>query len=563
MEEKDKMDENDKKNKPFEIEEENHNKIIEKRNTSKDIMDENAININTRRGSQTITEEVINIINKDKYKKYKNKNENEITKIKVEGEEKEKEKKKIEEMSELELLKYQRNHQDKLIEYKLLFEFIDLLKVKTIKFRDSDITFFNELLTDQTYIVKEKNNLNFEEIVFKNCVIGEFNIDKYFPRITKLQIINCNLPFELNNYLKVNNLTHLKLDNVGLTVESFNLLITHIGNNNPKNIRVISLKNNNIGYLDFDKFIKIENLEILDVSNNKIPLFFCAQNSQRPKLINLTSNRIIFTFDIKNMIQTLKKNFFFLLSNNYGLLRENNREIYIDYLFEKLSNLDYPIKELSLTNLYVGNYYNQMKKLNLSKFQNSLQELDISFGCINNDDIISLLNENLALYNLKKLNLKRNKITEEIFALLKKTDYHKKFVYLKELDFSENDINIKVNGDNEKMNAFLNFFEQFKSIKKFIVRNTPFELNINDYIEKQYNVFKKDKKKNLKNNLPKEKMIEEIIIDLNKINENLKAKETNVKIFIYNIYNSKFVKGINKFKILEKIYFEDIFEFNK
>lgn len=563
MEEKDKMDENDKKNKPFEIEEENHNKIIEKRNTSKDIMDENAININTRRGSQTITKEVIDIINKDKYKKYKNKNENEITKIKVEGEEKEKEKKKIEEMSELELLKYQRNHQDKLIEYKLLFEFIDLLKVKTIKFRDSDITFFNELLTDQTYIVKEKNNLNFEEIVFKNCVIGEFNIDKYFPRITKLQIINCNLPFELNNYLKVNNLTHLKLDNVGLTVESFNLLITHIGNNNPKNIRVISLKNNNIGYLDFDKFIKIENLEILDVSNNKIPLFFCAQNSQRPKLINLTSNRIIFTFDIKNMIQTLKKNFFFLLSNNYGLLRENNREIYIDYLFEKLSNLDYPIKELSLTNLYVGNCYNQMKKLNLSKFQNSLQELDISFGCINNDDIISLLNENLALYNLKKLNLKRNKITEEIFALLKKTDYHKKFVYLKELDFSENDINIKVNGDNEKMNAFLNFFEQFKSIKKFIVRNTPFELNINDYIEEQYNVFKKDKKKNLKNNLPKEKMIEEIIIDLNKINEYLKAKETNVKIFIYNIYNSKFVKGINKFKILEKIYFEDIFEFNK
>jgi len=563
MEEKDKMDENDKKNKPFEIEEENHNKIIEKRNTSKDIMDENAININTRRGSQAITEEVINIINKDKYKKYKNKNENEITKIKVEGEEKEKEKKKIEEMSELELLKYQRNHLDKLIEYKLLFEFIDLLKVKTIKFRDSDITFFNELLTDQTYIVKEKNNLNFEEIVFKNCVIGEFNIDKYFPRITKLQIINCNLPFELNNYLKVNNLTHLKLDNVGLTVESFNLLITHIGNNNPKNIRVISLKNNNIGYLDFDKFIKIENLEILDVSNNKIPLFFCAQNSQRPKLINLTSNRIIFTFDIKNMIQTLKKNFFFLLSNNYGLLRENNREIYIDYLFEKLSNLDYPIKELSLTNLYVGNCYNQMKKLNLSKFQNSLQELDISFGCINNDDIISLLNENLALYNLKKLNLKRNKITEEIFALLKKTDYHKKFVYLKELDFSENDINIKVNDDNEKMNTFLNFFEQFKSIKKFIIRNTPFELNINDYIEKQYNVFKKDKKKNLKNNLPKEKMIKEIIIDLNKINENLKAKETNVKIFIYNIYNSKFVKGINKFKILEKIYFEDIFEFNK
>ena len=74
---------------------------------------------------------------------------------------------------------------------------------------------------------------------------------------------------------------------------------------------------------------------------------------------------------------------------------------------------------------------------------------------------------------------------------------------------------------------------------------------------------KKTKKKNLKNNLPKEKMIEEIIIDLNKINEYLKAKETNVKIFIYNIYNSKFVKGINKFKILEKIYFEDIFEFNK
>ena len=567
MEEKNKMDsknnniKNEKIIQPLEIEEGNQNQIIDKKNKSKEIIDENAININAKKDLRIITEEVIDIINKDKYKKYKIENKNEITKIKIEGEEKkEKEKEKqrksqeLSEMLEIELLKAERNYLDKLIEYKLLFEFIDLLKVKTIRFRDITISYLDTLLKEQAYIVKEKNNLNLEEIIFKNSDIYKFNINQFFPKITKLKIIQCNIPFELNDYIHVNNLTHLMLDNIGLITENFDSLIAHICKNNSKNIRVISVKNNNIGVISFDNSVKLENLEILDASNNKISLFNCNPNFLNSKLIDLTSNRITFTHTIKSLLEQFKK-IFFLLTNNYGLLRENVRKKYINYLFEKLPLLDYPIKKLPLINLYVGkDCIEKMKQLDLTKFQNSLQELDISFGCLNNNDIISLLNKNLVLSNLKKLNLKRNKITEKIFELLIESNYHTKFVNLKELDFSENDININVHNDN-MLTKFLNFLEKFISIKKFIVKNTPFELKINDYIHNKIILLKQNKNKT---HLKNDEMKKEIIY-LTKIDNYLKEK-TNAKIYIYNINNSKYVSQIEKKKLFEKIKIKDKFK---
>ena len=217
--------------------------------------------------------------------------------------------------------------------------------------------------------------------------------------------------------------------------------------------------------------------------------------------------------------------------------------------------MDYPIKKLPLINLYVGkDCIEKMKQLDLTKFQNSLQELDISFGCLNNNDIISLLNKNLVLSNLKKLNLKRNKITEKIFELLIESNYHTKFVNLKDLDFSENDININVHNDN-MLTKFLNFLEKFISIKKFIVKNTPFELKINDYIHNKIILLKQNKNKT---HLKNDEMKKEIIY-LTKIDNYLKEK-TNAKIYIYNINNSKYVSQIEKKKLFEKIKIKDKFK---
>lgn len=96
-------------------------------------------------------------------------------------------------------------------------------------------------------------------------------------------------------------------------------------------------------------------------------------------------------------------------------------------------------------------------------------ELDLSYGQINNNDLISLLKINLALYNLKKLNLSRNKLTEGIFGFLLENKYQNKFTKLKIINLSENQINFI------ESQKYQNFFENFKSIKLFIVKYANFE----------------------------------------------------------------------------------------
>ena len=60
-------------------------------------------------------------------------------------------------------------------------------------------------------------------------------------------------------------------------------------------------------------------------------------------------------------------------------MRENCRQEYINYLFEIFPRINYPIKIMSLINLFVGNNYDKIKELNLSKFSTSLIELDLSW----------------------------------------------------------------------------------------------------------------------------------------------------------------------------------------
>ena len=175
----------------------------------------------------------------------------------------------------------------------------------------------------------------------------------------------------------------------------------------------------------------------MDFSNNKI--FFISNKIinaiKNIKLIDLTNNNISFPFGYNSLIEAGKKNgFLVLITKNYGLMRENCRQDYTNYLSEIIPKFEYPIRNLALINLYVGNNYNKIKELNLSKFNNSLIELDISYGNINNNDLISLLNKNLALYNLKKLNIAKNKLTEVLLDLLLENNFHNNFNKLKELN---------------------------------------------------------------------------------------------------------------------------------
>ena len=482
-----------------------------------------------------LTQDIINIINTDKYKKYKGTNENTLSKLKID------------------------NALEKFSEYKMLLEATDILKIKKIYFENISTSNFNDLLTENSYISKkfkkEGTEIVIEEIKFKNCDI-DINFGNTFPMIKVIKIINCPLPFNLHNNLNFNYLTHLILENAGLISENFEHLFFQIrGNPNlRKNLKVLSFKNNNIGMLDLCKGIpdnliqswgaEFLNLEIMDFSNNKI--FFISSKTinliKKIKLLDLTNNSIAFPFGYNFLIESAKKNkILVLITKNLGLMKENSREEYIKYLFDIIPKMDYQIKKLSLINLYIGNYYNKMKELNLSKFNNSLIELDLSFGYINDTDFIYLLRNNLALYNLKKLNLTRNKLTEILFDLLLKNDFQNKFLHLKELNLSENPVGFK------KAKNYQDFFENFKSIKILILKNTNFEESINNYMKNIINrYFEYEKFKDYKTNLTEENKEMKQIIDYEQKEKTYLSEKTNVTINIYDNYNNKYISQIRK-----------------
>ena len=545
------------------LNQENKNKELKEQqeNTNK----ENDIKNEKIKDTRTITNEIIDILNKDSYKKYKRENLNELKELKI------------------------KNEQD-FSEHKLLIDISDLLKVKKIKFENITSNYFNDLLTENSIIsnkfkiyslpkdiqdnikdkIPEEEKVNFnslenhekidmDEIVFKNCNI-DINFCNIFPIITKFKLINCQVPFNLHNKINFNYLTHLILENVGLINENFEYLFFQIraNINLRKNLKIFSVKNNKIGIIDLTKGIpdnlivsKVEfsNLEILDFSNNKV--FFFSKKIinaiKKIKIIDLTDNNIAFAFGYNNLIEIGKKiGFLLLITKNFGLMRENNRQEYINYLYDIIPRLDYPLKNLSLSNLYVGGNYNKMKELNLSKFNNTLLELDISYGNINNNDFISLLKNNLALYNLKKLNIKRNKLTEEIFDLLLKDKFETKFLKLKELNLSGNSISFK------KAINYQNFFEKFKSIKRLILKQTKFEMCINIYMKNKINrYYENERYKKYKTNFSSEDLEIQKIID----NNHYLSQKTNLTLYINDTNNYKYVSKIKKFypEILDNI----------
>ena len=516
---------------------------------------------------RTITSEIIDLLKNDIYKKYKT-GENQLRKLKIKTEE-------------------------NFLENKLLINLADLLGIKKISFENITTNIFNNLLNQKSFLVKkyqkinsemkkakeaektteEKNEIqdeiNLEEIVFKNCQIdSKLDIDYsgMFPLIKKLTIKNSKLTYDISANLNFNFMTHLILENIGLIDDNFNSIFMQIRKNRllKNNLKYISFKNNNIGLMDpskgidddkIEKELGLNNLEVLDLSNNRI--FFI--NSQiinalkKIKLINLTNNGIIFRSRYNTYINAGKKFLFLiLLTKNYALLNSHNKEEYINYLFEVIPKIDYGFNSMSFINLYSGKFYNKMKTLNLSKFSETLVDLDISYGNINDTDLNSLLKSNLALPNLKYLNLSKNKLTDGILDILLEGNYQEKFSKLKYLNLSCNQIHFK------KAEKYQNFFEKFKSLKLFEIKQTAFELCLNNYTRTIINrYYENERYKIYKTNFSDEDL------EIQKIMENDKylVNKTNVTISVYDTNNYKYVAKIKKFypEMLERINFETRF----
>ena len=512
---------------------------------------------------RTITPEIIEILKKDIFKKYI-KGEKQIVKLKIKTEE-------------------------NFLENQTLINVADLLGIKTISFHEISTNIFNSLLTSNSLLVKKfnrikkekeqeldkkegkeesneiKEEISLEEIIFNNCQI-DIDYSSIFPLIKKFTIKNCKIPYDISQNLNFNFLTNLVLENLGLNDDNFQNLFMIIKSNKylKNNLKLISLKNNNIGLvdpckgLDSDKIeqgLGLANLEIFNLSNNKIFFitFEMVNALKNIKLIDLTNNGLVFPTRYSTFLSARKKILFLvLLTKNYALLNDNNKEEYINYLFDVIPKINYEFKSLSFINLYVGKFCEKMKTLNLSKFNNSLIELDISYGNINDKDLSALLKGNLNLSNLKILNLSKNKLTEKIIDIFAE-NFMEQFSKLKYLYLSGNKLTFK------KAANYQNFFEKFKSLKLFEVKNTPFELSLNNYTRTIINrYYENERYKTYKTNFSSEDL------EMEKIAQNNKylLTKTNVTISVFDVNNYKYVSKIKKFypEILERINFETKFQ---
>ena len=182
---------------------------------------------------------------------------------------------------------------------------------------------------------KEENKIEeeiyLEKIIFNNCKI-DIDFGSIFPLIKNITLKNCKLPYDLSFKLNFNYLTDLILENIGLIDDNIQSLFNLIKKNNSlKNtLKKISLRNNNISIFDpckgmidvkskIEEILGLSNLEILDLSNNK--LVFIGSKIihalDKIKLINLTNNNIVFPSVYTSFLKmSKKKSFLVLLTKN-------------------------------------------------------------------------------------------------------------------------------------------------------------------------------------------------------------------------------------------------------
>ena len=159
---------------------------------------------------------------------------------------------------------------------------------------------------------------------------------------------------------------------------------------------------------------------------------------------------------------------------------------------------------------------------------------------------MNILNNCLSIKNnLSRLNISYNSITEEIFELLTEDKINTLLKNLRNLDLSHNLIHFKkLNSySNPKLNPFVIFLDNYSQLELLILKSTPFEEIINDYIKVEVKMhYIKEKKPDVKDIKSDKdvkeikKLIEDNCLQINRvfhivINDLITLKYTNPKRF--------------------------------
>ena len=338
-----------------------------------------------------------------------------------------------------------------------------------------------------------KNKGKIIELSIHDSTLEDIDFQKNFHNLEVLKFKNTKLSFNIADKIKFDKLDTLKLENVGLINENFNILFEQLRKNEimRKNLRVFSVKNNNISFLDYkkgyaDNILKtmtFTNLEILDMSYNRLYLF---QNQifnclDSIKLIDLTNNNIVFPTNLTDLYKSAKlKKCLVFMSNNLAILKEKSNREYNKYLIEILPKITYPIKNITLDNIFV-NYYNDIFQLDIGKYRDSLVYLNLSNGLLKDDNLISLFKDKWDFRHLKSLILESNKLTENfLYAIINKdNNLDTKFSVLKVLNLSDNQIHCP------NVDKFGQFLEALKNLVTLELKCTPIEQCINQFYRKK------------------------------------------------------------------------------
>ena len=419
---------------------------------------------------------------------------------------------------------------------------------------------------NQANIQGNSSDQKVTDISIKDSNLEDINFVGYFPLIENLKIINSKLSYNIEDKIKFQKLDSLKLEGIGLINENFNPLFEQIRKNEimRKHLRVFSVKNNNISFLDYRKgyadnilrAMTFSNLEILDMSYNKLYLF---QNNifnslDKISVIDITNNNIAFPTNLTDLLKAAKaKKCLVLMTNNLAILKEKANIEYNEYLIKILPNINYPVNNITFDNIFCSHNFKYINIIDIGKFKDSLTYLNLSNGNLRDNDLIQLLKEKWHFPFLKYFILESNYLTEGFLysLIIKENRFDEKLYNLKVFNLSDNKISCS------DANKFKQFLELFKNLEIVELKFTPIEKCINQVLKKkvlEYHDNKKQRISEYKLN-ENEKQVAQII-ENNYLKEN-----TKITIKIVDFINQKYTKPIMTHlpHLIERIVLESTF----
>ncbi len=413
------------------------------------------------------------------------------------------------------------------------FKNLQKLKLKKIESNQNSI---------YSYLQQNIKN-NIESLYINKC--GECCLNQFpiCPNMIKFIIKNTKIKkMFIGDKLIFYNLQQIKFRNCNLNddllKDFFKLIIK-----NPQikeNLEVLDFSENLITLINLQEYIdqkgNFDKLKYLDLSGNNIYIFVLDNFNilQNLQVLDLTDNNITSSILFEGILERIKiQKFLALLGKNLFVSNNNkNCENYKKYLFESLQQCEFQLSSLVFSLLINQKNCHSLQNLILSpSIKLSLKKLNLSYCGLKSNVLINFLQGNYGLLNLKKINLSYNFLTNEIFNLYKPKNKEENelkeekiiFEKLLKIDLSFNK-EIKCENINE-LEQFYSFISETPFVRKVKLQGTKFE----------YNYF------------------ERILKDEEKLNE-IESNIPNKNLIIY--FQKKF-QNKNVFKVLNIIAFKD------